>query len=245
MELFKQQTTIQIITMTNTSISFIITWVISTTLCIWFLFRHAPTHLSQKETIHPLVYPHLIGAYSIYLVCAHNTLLTPSTFKGTARLFHIWIGRIGLLLGVMGFITGAILVWFIYDYTENWGFSIGITVGGIQQMIAQYKGYKAIRSFKNIKLQITSGEYKSEELKVLQDEQDKNLSLHIENMVALFVMACGIPAFIRISEAYEINILILIGIANVLNVLMAKPLLNGIKTRRLTERNAKKGDKQN
>ena len=65
----------------------------------------------------PLVYPHLIGAYSIYLVCVHNTLLTPSTFKGAARLFHIWIGRIGLVLGVIGFITGAILVWFIYDYT--------------------------------------------------------------------------------------------------------------------------------
>ena len=80
----------------------------------------------------------------------------------------------------------------------------------------------------------------------MQDEQDKQLSLHIENMVALFVMACGIPALIRISEAYEIHILILIGIANVLNIVMAKPLLNGIKSRRLNERDAsKKGDKQN
>ena len=232
--------------MTNTSISFIITWAISTSLCIWFLFRHAPAHLLQKETIHPLVYPHLIGAYSIYLVCVHNTLLTPSTFKGAARLFHIWIGRIGLVLGVIGFVTGAILVWFIYDYTENWGFSVGITFGGIQQMIAQYRGYKAIRSFQNIKVQIESGEYNSEEkLIALQDEKDKQLSIHIENMVALFIMACGIPALIRISEAYEINILILIGIANVLNVAMAKPLLNGIKARRLNERNVKKGDKQN
>ena len=233
--------------MTNTSISFIITWVISTTLCLWFLFHHAPAHLSQKETIHPLVYPHLIGAYSIYLVCAHNTLLTPSKFKGAARLFHIWIGRIGLVLGVMGFITGAILVWFIYDSTENWGFSLGITFGGIQQMIAQYRGYKAIRSFSNIKAQISSGKYKDkEELIALQDEQDKQLSIHIENMVALFIMACGIPALIRISEAYDIHILVLIGIANVLNVLMAKPLLNGIKTKRLNKRNlSKKGDKQN
>jgi len=145
----------------------------------------------------------------------------------------------------MGFVTGAILVWFIYDYSENWGFSIGITFGGIQQMFAQYRGYKAIRSFQNIKLQIASGKYKGKELKVLQDEQDKQLSIHIENMVALFVMACGIPAFIRISEAYEINILILIGIANVLNVVMAKPLLNGIKTRRIERDASKKGDKQN
>ena len=180
-------------------------------------------------------------------MCTHNTLLTPSTFKGAARKFHLWIGRIGLLLGVMGFVTGAILVWFIYDYTENWGFSIGITFGGIQQMISQYKGYEAIRSFQNVKVQIESGEYNKEELIALQDEQDKQLSIHIENMVALFVMACGIPALIRISEAYEIPILILIGIANVLNVVMAKPLLNGIKTRRLNdERDAsKKGDKQN
>ena len=180
-------------------------------------------------------------------MCTHNTLLTPSTFKGAARKFHLWIGRIGLLLGVMGFVTGAILVWFIYDYTENWGFSVGITFGGIQQMIAQYRGYKAIRSFRNIKLQIVSGEYKGEkELIILQDEQDKQLSIHIENMVALFVMACGIPALIRISEAYEINILILIGIANVLNIAMSKPLLNGIKTRRIDDRDeSKKGDKQN
>lgn len=231
--------------MTNTSIYFIITWVISTTLCIWFLFHHAPAHLSHKATIHPLVYPHLIGAYSIYLVCVHNTLLTPSTFKGAARLFHIWIGRIGLVLGIMGFITGAILVWFIYDYTENWGFSIGITFGGCQQMVAQYRGYKAIRSYQNIKVQISSGEYNKEELIALQDEQDKHLSLHIENMVALFVMACGIPALIRISEAYDIHILILIGIANILNIAMSKPLLNGIKTRRVTEQNVKKGYKQN
>lgn len=147
----------------------------------------------------------------------------------------------------MGFITGAILVWFIYDYTENWGFSIGITFGGCQQMITQYRGYKAIQSFQNIKLRISSGEYNSEEkLIALQDEKDKQLSLHIENMVALFIMACGIPALIRISEAYKIHILILIGIANVLNVTMAKPLLNGIKTRRIDKRSvSKKEDKQN
>ena len=133
---------------------------------------------------------------------SEDTLLTPTTFKGAARLFHIWIGRIGLVLGIMGFITGAILVWFIYDHTENWGFSIGITFGGIQQMVAQYRGYKAIQSFQNIKLRISSGEYNSEEkLIALQDEKDKQLSLHIENMVVLFIMACGIPALIRISEA--------------------------------------------
>ena len=144
----------------------------------------------------------------------------------------------------MGSVTGAILVWFIYDYTENWGFSLGITFGGIQQMIAQHRGYKAIRSFQNIKGQISSGEYNSEEkLIALQDEQDKQLSIHIENMIGLFVMACGIPALIRISESYEINILILIGIANVLNIAMAKPLLNGIKTRRIDKRGvSKKGD---
>lgn len=42
--------------------------------------------------------------HSVYLVCVHNTLLTPSTFKGAARPFHIWIGRVGLLLGVLGFV---------------------------------------------------------------------------------------------------------------------------------------------
>ena len=146
------------------------------------------------------------------------------------------------------------LVWFIYDYTNNWGFSIGITFGGIQQMQSQYRGYKAIRSFQNIKAQITLQEHKMKEddLIVMQDEQDKELAMHIQCMVNLFVAACGIPAFIRISEAYEINIPILIAVANVLSFAMAKPFLDGIKTKRLTERNAseptsikQKGGKQN
>eukprot|EP00956_Cyclotella_meneghiniana_P026464 scaffold57263_cov59-Cyclotella_meneghiniana.AAC.1 len=178
----------------------------------------------------------------LYLVCAHNTLLTPSTFKGAARPFHIWIGRVGLLLGVMGFVTGVVVVWVVYDYTENWGFSIGITFGGIQQMIAQYKGYKAIRSFKDIKSEISSGKYKNNEteFKLLREEQDKQLSTHIECMINLFALACGIPALIRISDVYEIHLLILFGMANILSFAMAKPFLDGIKARRvLAEQNTK------
>ena len=243
--------------MTNiTSPTFVVTWVIATTLCLWFLFYHAPAHLSQKTSIHPLLYLHLIGAYSVYLVCVHNTLLTPSTFKGAARPFHILIGRVGLVLGVMGFVTGVVVVWIIYDYTENWGFSIGITFGGTQQMIAQYKGYKAIRAFQDIKRQISSGEYKNneKELNLLRKEQDKQLSTHVECMIRLFVLACGIPALIRISDAYEIHLLILFGIANILSFAMTNSFLDGIKaSRALVEGNTKKpksnsqdkGDKQN
>ena len=50
-------------------------------------------------------------------------------------------------------------------------------------MITQYRGYKAIRSFSIIKLQIESGECKDDEkLIALQDEQDKQLFCkHVKN----------------------------------------------------------------
>ena len=124
----------------NVPPSMTISWVISTGFCFWFLWIHAPVVLSAKDYIEPLLYFHLVGAYSIYMACAHNTLLTPSSLGGAARPFHVWIGRIGLLLGVMGFLTGAILTWFIMDYTQSWGFSIGITYGGLEQMRAQITG---------------------------------------------------------------------------------------------------------
>jgi hypothetical protein len=53
----------------------------------------------------------------MWCVCAHNTLLIPSTFNKADRPFHVWFGRIGLILGTVGFVSGTILTWFIYDYS--------------------------------------------------------------------------------------------------------------------------------
>ena len=93
-----------------------LSWAAATSLCIYFLFIYAPKHLvSRKTDIPPLLIIHLIGAYSIYLACVHNILITPRCFNGRARPFHVWIGRFGLIVGVMGFVSRVIVTWVVND----------------------------------------------------------------------------------------------------------------------------------
>lgn len=214
-------------------------WVVATVLCVWFLFIHAPFVLIAKAQIEPLLCVHLFGAYSVYLTCVHNTLLTPSTFDGAARQFHIWIGRAGLSLGVVGFITGFILTWVILDASSNLGFSIGITYGGLAQMQVQYTGYRAITRFQKIKAQIEASEYNTQqELDTLQEQQDNHLSDHILCMINLFVLACGIPALIRVVDAIGYGWLpILLVSLYFLSYYMAKPFVEKMKKKREEERN--------
>jgi len=75
----------------------------------------------------------------------HNTLFTPSVFGGAARPYHVFIGRVGLILGVLGFTFGAYLAW---CPVEDYSFSIPITIGGILQVNAQRIGYAAIQEYK-------------------------------------------------------------------------------------------------
>jgi hypothetical protein len=218
--------------------AFNIPWAIASALCLWFLFIHAPVVLLSQDHIKPLLYVHLIGAYSIYLVCLHNTLFTPSTLGGAARPFHIWAGRIGLLLGVMGFYTGFVLTWFILEPAQNLGFSIGITYGGIAQMQVQFLGYRAIRRFQKVKAKIEAGEFENQrELLSLEDEQDQHLAIHITSMINLFVLACGIPALIRLGEAIG-NIVLLPSIIILYSVsyFMARPIMEKMRTKRASER---------
>mmetsp|Transcript_39597 Transcript_39597/g.67443 ORF Transcript_39597/g.67443 Transcript_39597/m.67443 type:complete len:239 (-) Transcript_39597:598-1314(-) len=220
--------------------AFVVAWVAATCLCVWFLFIHAPLVLVAKDNIQPLLYIHLFGAYSVYIACVHNTLLTPSTLNGAARPFHIWVGRIGMFLGVVGFFSGFVLVWFIYDYTQNLGFSIGITFGGFSQIYTQIVGYKAIKRSQEIKAKIGAHEYKNEEeLFALQDEQDAQLNDHIQSMIGLFVLACGIPALMRICDIVSYNYLpIFIGLAYSLSYVMSYPFAKRIRANRLSERGA-------
>jgi len=185
--------------------------------------------LLSQEHIKPLLYVHLIGAYSIYLVCLHNTLFTPSTLGGAARPFHIWAGRIGILLGIMGFYTGIVLTWFILEPAQNLGSSIGITCGGVAQTISQFLGYFA-----------KAGEFKSQrELLSLEDEQDKYLTIHIISMINLFVFACGIPALMRLGEVIGyIFLLPLITIMPCVSYFMVRPIIERMRTKRASERGA-------
>ena len=211
-----------------------LSWAAATSLCIYFLFIYAPKHLvSRKTDIPPLLLIHLIGAYSIYLACVHNILITPRCFNGRARPFHVWIGRFGLILGVMGFVSGVIVTWVVNDYTQNMGFSIGITIGGILQMYLQVSGYVSIRHFKKIREQILTSEYKNkEELYALEDKQDTHLIRHISSMINLFVFACGVPAIMRLELPLGY---LLLGCA-LASFLMIRPFIVKLKRKRETER---------
>ena len=212
-------------------------WILGTCLCVWFLWIHSPIVLFAMDYIPPLLYIHLFGAYSVYMACVHNTLLTPSTFGGAARPFHIWVGRFGLILGVFGFVTGFYLTW-LTDDTYPLSFSIGITSGGISQMVAQFRGYKAIRKYKEIKAKLEASLYMDEEERLLlEDEQDKCLIIHIDAMFALFFLACGIPALIRMVDSIgTLWLLLFIILAYFCATVLTKSYADKILGKRCTER---------
>jgi hypothetical protein len=217
-------------------------WSLATALGVWFLFLHAPAVLKGRNIRHdPLFLCHLLGAYSIYLACMHNALFTP--FLGPfIRLCHIWIGRCGFILGIIGFVTGFILTWTRVGMT-NPAFSFGITFGGFAQIFSQYRGYQAIQQYRIVcqkQLEQEQSTQQSDRLLQrstiqkyntltsdrqqllvphdavisLQEQREKAVSEHILYMIPLFVQACGIPAIIRLSENIGDNVSILfMGIA--------------------------------
>ncbi|KAL7523473.1 hypothetical protein ACHAWF_000538 [Thalassiosira exigua] len=183
------------------SFAFGASWAIATVVCLWFLFVHAPPLLASRESIHPLFALHLVGAYAVYLACVNNTLLTPSTLGGSARPFHVWVGRVGLALGLVGFVSGFVLTWLILDFRSNLGFSMGITYGGFAQAYLEVVGFRAIKRYQEIKARIETGDYQTEaELLELKDEKDEKLRVHIWSMIPLFILACGIPALMRVCD---------------------------------------------
>jgi hypothetical protein len=172
------------------------------------------------------------------MACVHNTLLTPSTFGGAARPFHIAIGRLGLILGIVGFVSGFILTW-LSDETYDIGFSVGITIGGFSQIFAQYNGYMAIQKYKSIKAQIETSHFNDQRKRFeLEDEQDKHLILHIGNMIGLFILACGIPALIRIADSFgPVSLFFFIPFTYYLAGSMTIAFKKKVENKRLTERN--------
>jgi hypothetical protein len=127
------------------------------------------------------------------------------------------MGRLGLLAGTISFVVGAFLAWSRLGYTGVGGttlaFSLPITIGGILQLQAQYRGYLAIRRYQRLKheiaLKLSTLESHStnetntrlaQEVQDLAIEQRKALRLHIGNMISLFAAACGTPAGIRLAE---------------------------------------------
>lgn len=183
-------------------------WFAATGLAVWFLFVHTPPLLIQRKVFQhdPLLVLHLLGAGGIYLACVHNALFTPSTFQGRSLPWHIWVGRAGMILGILGFLTGAILSWTRLD-SVGLSFAIPITIGGLGQVLAQWRGYHFIQLYRKAKdeelaLAYMYGQDESKLIE-LQQQQKTYLSYHIGYMIGVFVAACGIPAVLRVFSNVE------------------------------------------
>ncbi|CAK8988899.1 unnamed protein product [Durusdinium trenchii] len=123
--------------------NFNIYWFGATLLLFWFFFIHAPPVLIQDHAKdRPLLCLHLCCAFSISVACIHNSLLTPSLFDGQAQPFHVWVGRVGLIAGIVSFCAGGYIAWFQQD---DLGFATGITIGGLLQLNAARLGYGSIQ----------------------------------------------------------------------------------------------------
>jgi hypothetical protein len=187
-------------------------WIGATGLAVWFLFIHAPPYFRTHNVLAdaPFMF-HLIGAYSIYLACVFNTVVTPSI----KRSLHVWVGRVGMILGVFGFLSGLYLCYWPWRLNKpSLDFSIGITIGGVAQVLLQARGYLNIKKFQELRDKLTSSSTtnllaatnESDVLFVpspenrdrLEQDKLKALTAHIDSMISLFVIACGVPAAIRI-----------------------------------------------
>lgn len=200
-------------------------WFAATGLAVWFLFVHTPPFWIHRKLItrDVILAIHIVAASTIYLSCAHNCMFTPSfinSFGKSSKTMHVWVGRIGMVAGIISFSLGAFLAWSRLGLDTVGGttlaFALPITIGGIAQLSAQYYGYSAIRRYKSLGYDISlkqrqideketfvSDEQKiclMEEINIMKVSQQKALRNHIGNMISLFVSACGIPAGIRLAE---------------------------------------------
>jgi hypothetical protein len=203
-------------------------WFVATSFLLWFLFLHAPRYLYQRMIVasswtHVMDVPfflHLVGAYSLAVSCMINSLLTP---RYVGSYCHIWIGRIGMIGGVIGYIFGLYCCWLPFRSVPlpPLSFSIPISIGGFLQVNGQYQGYQSIRRFQSITKQIegnnamavventTNDNYVSsyqgssnDDLSLLSSssliqQQQNELTNHITHMIGVFVFGCGIPGMIR------------------------------------------------
>lgn len=215
-------------------------WVFFSSLALWFLFLHAPPILRGRYGHAFILFDdpafaiHLFGAYTIYLVCVHNTILTPSSLNGDAKKYHIYVGRFGMIAGLIGFIFGTYCAWSPYrPYPVDQGFAIGITIGGAMQVMTQVMGYMSIRKYQRLRKEVddlmmmstadgdgiyygsmddggngnvggTGQHTQLELLEQLTKKKDEALKGHVGMMIGLFAVACGIPAALRILDSIAI-----------------------------------------
>jgi hypothetical protein len=177
-------------------------WIGASALCVWFLFFHAPPFILERKVYRDIpLAAHLGSAYTIYLACLVNSLFTPSTLKYGKEL-HTIIGKIGMVSGFVSFTLGFYCSW-LRPVTPPLSFSIGITIGGIAQIVSQIVGWRAIQNFQRISNEEQklwndgNAQRDPQKLADLEGKKRASLMTHVYNMVALYTVACGAPALLR------------------------------------------------
>ncbi|ETW09879.1 hypothetical protein H310_00325 [Aphanomyces invadans] len=156
--------------------NFTIWWLIGALLGLWFtLYKGLGIVVgllppSNGIPVGPVFAMHLVTSILFMCICIFNVFHTPSHGR-VYRKVHRLLGCMAMISGVISFITGAVAVWW-ERYTEDLGFSIGITVGGVLQMGCQGYGWYKIRQ--------------------------GNVGAHKTVMLATFYYSCLIPLWLRI-----------------------------------------------
>ena len=203
-------------------------WTLSTTLAFWFLFVHAPPILIQRKVwTDPAFAIHIVGVYTVYLGCVVNALWTPSTQTGQ---YHVRIGRVALVAGIAGVISGAYKAWIPFGAYPIGG-AVALSIGGSFQLLAEWFGYFGIKEYQRCKARIEELEGNDivgddDRLALLEElhgKKAKALQTHISSMVALFVAACGIPAAVRVAAVFGKNELVALIVCIVALNLMVNP----------------------
>jgi len=180
-------------------------WIICVLLAAWFLFVHTPPVLIERDAIGSIRFMlHLFGVVAVYGGSLFNTLMTPSSLNGKARPYHIWVGRVALIGGVLCFCAGFSLSWFPLGVLPVW-FAAFITSVGCIQLYAEFVGFRSIQRFQRLRQQIEEMESSqgvaidTEDMKRLTEDKNAALQSHIFHMVMLLVIGCGFPALLRLA----------------------------------------------
>ena len=185
--------------------NFNIYWLIGTGIGVWFLFVNTPIYFSKFSNLEISADfgLHLFGAYAVYVACMWNTFHSPSHGDVYKRI-HIWVGRAAMICGYVSFICGAYAAWKPTSTTSS-GLAIGLTVGGVFQVISQTAGWFSIYKYRKA-----------------DDETSKHrwLTSHIAFMFGLFLPACGTPAAMRLGAEFGLSLSAGLGIFITLFVCM-------------------------
>ncbi len=102
------------------------------------------------------------------------------------------------------------------------------------QVISEVVGYYAIRNYKAVSAEIESlsSETAPGKVAMLKVKQKTYLMTHIGCMIGLFVMACSIPAIIRLTDFGGLPALLLaIGGLSVINHFYNESFINEIRSK--------------